>query len=211
MIWLPLLALVAAAFLIAAFVVKIPRNGWAAFAAALLFGFAGYAVQGSPGHSGAPKQAASDSKGPDFVLVDVRREMFNPAQPPSRLVTIADGFARQGRFEDAANILSAGVSEDPNDAEAWLALAIALVEHADGALTPAASYAFGRAETAMPGHPGAAYFLGVSLLRLGRPADARALWVETLAKMPADAMWRAQMEERLARLDQLIAQMGLPQ
>ncbi|MGB3377535.1 MAG: hypothetical protein WBA55_02065, partial [Allopontixanthobacter sediminis] len=54
MIWIPLIALAVLAFVLAAFVVKLPRSGWALFGAALLFGLAGYALQGSPGLAGSP-------------------------------------------------------------------------------------------------------------------------------------------------------------
>lgn len=209
MIWLPLIALAAAAFLLAAFAAKLPRSGWTLFGAALLFGLTGYALQGSPGLSGAPKQAVIADDGNNLALVDARRQMFSNPRGPSRYVTIADAFARRGQFEDAARLLSGAVAENPRDGEAWLALANALVEHADGTLTPAALYAYGQAEVTLPGNPAPPYFLGIALLRSGKPQDARALWVQTLANAPNDAAWRPQMEERLARLDELIAQMGI--
>lgn len=208
MIWLPLIALVAVTFLIAAFAVKLPRSGWALFGAALLFGLAGYALQGTPGMAGMPKLAGAQSNEGNLALVDARRQMFNPNRAPSRYVTVADGFARRGQFEDAAGILSGAVSQNSNDGEAWLALANALVEHAEGLLTPAALYAYGQAQETLPGHPGPAYFLGVSLIRSGQPVEARNLWAETLEQTPADAPWRPQMEERLARLDELLLQVG---
>jgi cytochrome c-type biogenesis protein CcmH len=208
MIWIPLIALAAVTFLIAAFVVKLPRSGWAMFGAALLFGLAGYALQGSPGMAGAPAATAPEANAGNLALVDARRQMFDPNRAPSRFVTVADGFARRGQFEDAAVILSGAVSQNSNDGEAWLALANALVEHADGSLTPAALHAYGKSQAVLPGHPGPSYFLGVSLIRSGRAAEARQLWIETLEKAPADAPWRPQMEERLARLDDLLAQIG---
>lgn len=206
MIWIPLIALALLAFLLAAFVVKLPRSGWALFGAALLFGLAGYALQGSPGLAGSPSAPLPEANAGNLALVEARRQMFDPSRPPSRYVTVADGFARRGQFEDAAGILSGAVSQNSNDGEAWLALANALVEHADGSLTPAALYAYGQAQAVLPNHPGPAYFLGVSLIRSGRPLEARQLWAETLEQAPADAPWRAQMVERMARLDELLMQ-----
>ncbi len=208
MIWVPLIALAIVAFLVAAFAVKLPRGGWALFGAALLFGLAGYALQGSPGLAGSPKLAGPANNAGNLALVDARRQMFDPDRAPSHYVTVADGFARRGQYEDAAGLLSGAVSQNPNDGEAWLALGNALVEHADGSLTPAALYAYGQAQAVLPGHPGPAYFLGVSLIRSGRPADARQLWAETLEGAPVDAPWRTQMEERLSRLDELLLQAG---
>ncbi|GGD89589.1 hypothetical protein GCM10011515_06540 [Tsuneonella deserti] len=207
MTFLPIILLAAVAFVVAVFVLRLPRTGWALFGAALLFGLAGYALQGSPGQAGAPKAAIPEAADAGVALVEARRELFGPA-PPSRFVTVADGFARRGQFADAAGILRASLEKNPGDAEAWLALANALVENAEGQLTPAAVFAFGKAEQVDPESPGPGFFLGVALINSGRPVEARQLWADMLARAPADAPWRAGLKERLDRLDVLIAQMG---
>lgn len=207
MSFVPIILVAVAAFALAVLVLRLPRAGWTLFAAALLFGLAGYALQGSPGQSGAPKAASNQPADVGVALVEARRELFGPA-PPSQYVTLADGFARRGQFADAAGILRASLEDAPNDPEAWLALANALVENADGQLTPAAMYAFSRAERTDPASPGAGFFLGVALINSGRPVEARKLWTDMLARAPADAPWRAGLEERLKRLDGLTAQMG---
>jgi cytochrome c-type biogenesis protein CcmH len=206
-IFLPIILLAAAAFAVAVLALRLPRAGWALFGAALLFGLAGYALQGSPGQAGAPREATTQAADAGVALVDARRDLYGPA-PPSRFVTLADGFARRGQFADAAGILRGAVEENPRDAEAWLALANALVENAEGQLTPAALYAFNRAEQVDPASPGPGFFLGVAMINSGRPAEARQLWGDMLARAPADAPWRAGLKERLDRLDVLIAQMG---
>ena len=203
----PVIALAAVAFAIAVLALRLPRAGWTLLGAALLFGLAGYALQGSPGQAGAPKSQAADLAAGGEELVEARRAIYGPA-PPSRFVTVADGFARRGQFADAAGILRGSLARSPDDPEAWLALANALAGHAGGQLTPAAIYAFERAERADPGNPGPGFFLGVALIRSGRLQQARALWAAMLADAPADAAWREGLEERLARLDLLIAQSG---
>jgi cytochrome c-type biogenesis protein CcmH len=205
--FLPIILLAAVAFALAVFALRLPRAGWALFGAALLFGLAGYALQGSPGQGGAPKDAAAQATEAGVALVDARRDLFGPA-PPSHFVTLSDGFARRGQFADAAGILRGAVEENPRDAEAWLALANALVENAEGQLTPAAVFAFNRAEQVDPASPGPGFFLGVALINSGRPTEARQLWADMLARAPADAPWREGLKERLDRLDVLIAQMG---
>lgn len=208
MSFLPVILLALAAFAAAAFVLRLPRGAWALFGAALLFGLTGYALHGSPGRGGAPKIAAGNQSETGEAMVEARRAMFDPAQPRAQFVTVADGFARRGQYADAAGILNGALDRDPGDAEAWLALGNALVEHADGMLTPAALHAYGRAETLAPEHPGAPFFLGVALIRSGRLAEARGLWADLLERAPADAGWRSLLQERLDRLDQLIAQAG---
>ena len=207
MSFLPILVLAALAFALAVLALRLPRAGWALFGAALLFGLAGYALQGSPGQAGAPKVATVREADVGVALVEARRELYGPT-PPSRFVTVADGFARRGQFADAAGILRASLDDRPNDAEAWLALANALVENADGQLTPAAMYAFNRAERVDPASPGPGFFLGVALINSGRPLEARKLWADMLERAPEDAPWRTGLKERRDRLDMLIAQMG---
>jgi cytochrome c-type biogenesis protein CcmH len=206
--FLPAIVLAALAFAAAAFVLRMPRSAWALFGAALLFGLAGYALQGSPGEAGAPRTAIEDADNSGEALVDARRELFGTGRPPSHFVTVADGFARRGQYADAAGILTGATRENPDDVEAWIALGNALVEHAEGQLTPAALYAYGRAESLKPEHPAAPFFLGVALIRGGRMAEARQLWADLLARAPADAEWRPALKERLERLDVLIAQVG---
>ncbi|MBD3729443.1 MAG: tetratricopeptide repeat protein [Sphingomonadales bacterium] len=208
MSWLPIILLGAIAFVVGAFVLRLPRPAWPVLGAALMFGLAGYALQGSPGYAGAPKEYAEDASGGGAALVDARRELFDATVAPSHWITVSDGFARQGQYLDAAQILSGAVEQDPKDGEAWLALGNALVEHADGMLTPAALYSYGKADALLPDNPAPAYFLGVALIRSGQLGQARQLWAETLARAPADAPWRELLAQRLARLDELIAQMG---
>ncbi|MXO89848.1 tetratricopeptide repeat protein [Pontixanthobacter aquaemixtae] len=210
MSWLPILILALAAFVIAAWLLHLPKSGWALFGAALVFGLAGYALQGSPGYAGAPTENAPVASANSEAIVEARRDFFGRDRVPSRWVTVADGFARNGQFEDSANMLRNAVDENPDDIEAWVALGNALIEHANGSLTPAALYAFAEAEKVQPGHPAPAYFLGVGLLRSGKPMETRAIWAELLENAPEGAEWAAPLQDRLTRLDELLAQMGGP-
>ena len=97
------------------------------------------------------------------------------------------------------------VEKDPNNGEAWLAMANALVSHADGQLTPAALYAFQHASSAAPENPGPTFFLGLALAQSGRLDEAKQLWSELLQRSPPDAPWRSDLEMRLGRLDEFIA------
>ena len=207
MIWLAILALAGAALLVAVFVLKLPRSGMTLFASALLFGLAGYAVQGQPDMSSAPAAIAQAEPADGEALVAARREIFDTGQPPSRFIVIADGFARRGQYAEAAQLLRGAVQEEPGNAEAWVALANALVEHAGGQLTPAALHAFGRAEQVRADHPGAGYFLGIALIRSGRVGEARELWQQMLDAAPENTPWRDALSERIARLDAIMAQM----
>ena len=206
MSFLPAIVLAALAFAAAAFVLRMPRSAWALFGAALLFGLAGYALQGSPGEAGAPRTAIEDADNSGEALVDARRELFGTGRPPSHFVTVADGFARRGQYADAAGILTGATRENPGDVEAWIALGNALVEHADGMLTQPALLAYRRAAEIDPRALGPGYFLGLALIRQGRLIEARDTWASTLESGAGDAAGRAALQERLARLDGLLSQ-----
>lgn len=203
--WLAVGALALAAFAFAVLVLKLPREGLTLFGAVLVFGIAGYAWQGSPGLASAPKPPAVKEGAQGEAMVEGRSALFDRTKPlPAYLIT-SDAFARQGRFGDAAALLQKGLTDNPRDQEGWLALAMALVGHADGFVTPAAVQAFARAEAIDPRHPGAAYFLGNAYLQSGEVVAARNVWKGLVDRSPADAPWREGLAAEVARLDDMIA------
>ena len=209
MSWLLAIALALAAFALGAFVFGVARQGWTTFAAALGLGLAGYALQASPGLPGAPASGSRTTGEVDWAFVDARKEMIAGGdRSTSRQMIVADALARQGQYANAAAMLRAAVSENPRDGEAWLALGNVLVEHADGALTQPALLAYRRAAELDPAGAGPGYFLGFALIRQGRLIEARGVWQSTLETAAEDAAGRAALEERLVRLNQLIAGEG---
>jgi cytochrome c-type biogenesis protein CcmH len=206
MTWLLALGLAVIAFAVATFVLRAPRKGWEAIGAALLLGVAGYAFQASPGVPAAPKQPRETLSGDPAAMVKARGKVTRSGIPPQdRWVVIADAMARNGQFGDAAEMLRGAIATDPKNAEAWLAMANALVQHADGLLTPASLYAYRRARDAAPDHPGPPYFLGLALAQSGRFAEAQGLWRRLLEQTPQDAPWRTDLTQQLGRLDALIS------
>lgn len=205
MSWLPILALAGLAFGASAYLLRLPRNLWMLFGSALLFGLAGYALQGSPGQAGAPAAPTVEgSTETGELLVSARREFYPEGRMPARFVVTADAFTRRGQHNQAASFLRNAVAENPNDGEAWLALGNALIEHADGRLTAAALYAYAQAERVAPSNPAPTYFLGLAFLRAGEPGKTLALWRELLDEAPADADWRAPLAARLERLEAML-------
>jgi cytochrome c-type biogenesis protein CcmH len=187
------------------------RSLWTLLGAIVVFGLAGYALQGSPGYPAAPAQATGQVPQGNVGLVDVRREFFSPSNVPSNFVVFADGFARKGDFGRAARILQGTVAKNPDDGEAWLALGIALVEHAGGRTTKPAQFAMAQAEAKLPGNPGPAFFNGVNTLREGDLAQTRALWVKGLQQSTPDAEGREFVAERVLGLDRLMEAMAAQQ
>lgn len=210
MTWVVVFLLALAAFCGMAFVLKAPRKGWEAIGAALLLGVAGYGLQGSPGLAGAPKPPAQTIAKNPAALVEARKNLSSgQSSAGDNWVTVGDALARNGQYANAATVLLGAVEKDPNNGEAWLAMANALVGHADGQLTPASLYAFRHAADAAPDNPGPPFFLGLALAQSGRLVEARQLWAELLRRTPPDAPWKADLEMRLGQLDEFIAARGM--
>ena len=207
--WIIAIVLTMAALAALIVVAKAPRKSWEAIAAALVFGLAGFAYQARPNLMGAPKQPEATQGKVGAGLVTVRQQLSGEgAIANNRWTVTADALTRQGEFSNAAGFLLGAIEENPRDSGAWLALANNLVGHADGALTPAAMFAFRKASETDPQAAGPPFFLGLALIQNGRPQEGRTLWVQLLAHAPADAPWRAGLAARLTLLDQLMAQAG---
>lgn len=203
--WLAVGALALAAFALAVLALRLPRHGFTLFGAALVFGLAGYAWQGSPGQSSSPKAPAVAASGQGEAMVEGRSALFDRTTPPPDYLLTSDAYARRGQFADAAGLLRGGLESNPRDQESWLALGMALVGHADGVVTPAAVQAFSRAKAIDPAHPGAEYFLGYAYRQGGEVRAARTIWAGLVANSPPDAPWREALEAEVAQLDDMIA------
>ena len=205
MSWVAILALAVACFGLLVVVLRAPRAGREAIAAALVVGLAGYALQGRPDLPGAPRardEAPQDSA--DAMIAQRQALAGGGAGDQNSWLMIADALSRHGEYADAASILRGAVERDPHNPQAWLGLANALVGHAGGALGPSARYAFREAEAADPAAPGPPFFLGLALARSGQLVEARGQWAALLARTPANAPYRAGLAEQLDRLDAVI-------
>jgi len=205
MTWAFVIGLALLVFAATAFVFKVPRQGWEVIGAAVLLGIAGYAFQGSPGLPGAPKAPAEKVSGDPAAAIAERQKLAAGDIAGDKHVIIADALARHGQFADAAEVLRGAVQDDPKNAQAWLAMANALVAHADGTISPAATYAYEQAARAAPDSAGPPFFLGMALIGSGRLDEGRAQWAGLLARSPNDAPWRGDLEKRLGELDAWLA------
>jgi len=195
--WLPLIAIVALALGLL-WVLRVRGAMLQLSAAALLFGAAGYAVQGQPGLSGSPRNAGQ--KAPPIPLTKLRHAFFGTFGPTEHWLVISESYASRGETEDAVKAMTAAVREHPGDPVLWVGLGNALTDHA-GTLTPASQLAFSRAAELAPGHPAPPFFLGLALVRSGDPQDGVAIWQKLLADAPVKASWRPLVEDaiRVAR------------
>lgn len=204
MTWVVLFALVVLVLVTVLRLMRGKREGWEAVAAALMVGLAGYALQGKPTMPSAMKAPSNPAAGNGRALVEERQKLAGDDLMKNRWIVPGDALAMHGQYAEAATVLRGAVEADPRNGDAWLAMANALVSHAEGNISPAALYAFRMAQKADPKAPGPPFFLGLAMARAGRFDETRALWADLVARAPADAPWREDIAMRLKRLDELM-------
>jgi cytochrome c-type biogenesis protein CcmH len=167
-----------------------------AAAAALMLGAAGYALQGRPDLRGAPAQG---SEGRDFFpLTEARHAFFGNFSSAEPWLRMSEALARDGKSEEAVGILQNAVGRYPGDAQLWIGLGNALVDHGHG-LTPPAELAYRRASELNSG-PAADFFYGLAMARSGHRDEAVAIWRDILDHTPKNMSWRPLVEQGVATL-----------
>ena len=138
------------------------------------------------------------------------RLAVNQGRPPTeRWHVVADAMARHGQFGEAASVLRGAVAANPRNAMAWLAMGDALYAHAGGRLSRAAMLAYDRADAAAAAAGAVPPLLvGTAMERSGRTDLAAQWWQRRLARTPQTAPWRAELEQRLARVASAAKQTG---
>lgn len=196
--WLILFLLAAIAFAALIRWGKLPRSALELSAAALVVALLGYAMQGSPAQPGAPvaSRERQTALGPETSATI--RSLTTGVGSSAQWLQFSDTLARIGQTRSAVTAIRSGLKENPNDPDLWVGLGNALIVHADGLVTPAAQYAFDRAARLDRTHPGPPFFLGLALAQQGKTAQAGEVWRALLARAPAKAAWRAELEARLA-------------
>jgi cytochrome c-type biogenesis protein CcmH/NrfG len=160
--------------------------------AALAFGAAGYALQGSPDLGGQPRVA--DKRTPPMPLTGARQAMTGRFDYADTWLNMADALASRGNTLDAAKLLQSQAERHPADYKLWVGLGNALTDHAR-TITPAGRLAFERAAELAPGYPAPPFFLGLAEARSGNKDEAVRLWRQILANAPANASWRPIVED----------------
>jgi cytochrome c-type biogenesis protein CcmH/NrfG len=200
--WLILVLMAIAAFVAVWRFGRLDRAGLQLLAAALLLALAGYAWQGRPDLAGSPKAPPQTEAVPDSAFAQMRQDMLGRFDTADRWLTIAEGFQRRGDTRGAAGLIRSALREHPDNAILWIGYGNALVIHAGGLITPAAQLAFERAAQLAPDHPAPRFFFGLALAQSGRLDEAERVWRALIDGAPADAPWRAQVEQQLQMLEQ---------
>ena len=198
-----LLAMVTAAGLVV--LARPGRGALQLIGAAMLIGLAGYAWQGRPVLAGHPAPPNEGRRGHDTLFAHERKVWLETVGFDALQLDGADAFIGNGDPDYAVGVIHAFLAKEPDSMMLWLGLGNALQADADGALTPAAHYAFERAEAVAPGNPAPQYFLGLAYLQMGDAEGADATWRDLLAKAPADAKWREKLQSRIMLIERFRA------
>lgn len=179
---------------------RVPAAARPLAGAALMLGLAGYALQGKPSLPGKPVETVAEPDGFGDRLSDRQQGMADRFGPAAQWISMSDGFMRTGKTELAARTLEKGLERHPDNVDLWVGLGNALVAHGGGVMSPASALAFDEAARRDPSHPAPPFFAGLALAQSGDLKGAEAVWAELLARSPADAPWRRDLEMRLGQL-----------
>jgi cytochrome c-type biogenesis protein CcmH len=183
--WIALLLLVAASAAVL-WLLGVRQGFLTAALAALLIGASGYALQGRPGLAAAPAQPSENMA--TQSLTEARHAFFGNFSAEESWLRMSVARASHGNTEDAVGLLQNAARRYPTDAQIWVGLGNALVEHAHG-LTPPAEFAYRRAAELAPGHPAPRFFNDLALIRSGQAEPGVKDLVALMREHP-DASWR---------------------
>jgi tetratricopeptide (TPR) repeat protein len=195
-------ALLAAALLL---IIRFPKRFWTVPAMAVMLAGAGYAWQGQPGLPDHPVEGVASVRPLDPDLIAAREGLFGRFNFDYSYFMAADAMTRAGAPQLAANVMLGAVRKAPNDLGLWSGLGLALAEHDGDQLSPAARYAFDKAETLAPNHPGPPFYHGIALARAGDLEAARQAWGKALRLVPPGASYRDDMVGVMLKLDPALA------
>ena len=182
---------------------KMPRTMLEMSGAAMLLGVAGYAWQGSPMQPGNPVKSANATPPPEQISAALRKATSSKFGAEGEILSYADAYINSGHSMAATAAIRAGLAKSPNSADLWVGLGNALLVHGEGQMSPASQFAFEKAASLSPNHPGPPFFLGLGLAQAGKLDEAGEVWRGLLARAPDGVTWKADLEARLAEIGQM--------
>jgi cytochrome c-type biogenesis protein CcmH len=157
------------------------------------------AVAVSPAAAAAAPAAATEQPSPEVDAMVRQLEQRMAAEPndPEGWRMLGWSYFQTGRFAESADAYRKAVALNPADAGYVSALGEAIVQTAQGQVTPEASSAFNAALRSDPRDARARFFLAVGKQQRGDAEGAIADWLELLKDAPADAPWGAEVRRTI--------------
>lgn len=170
-----------------------------------------YLGLGAPRLPGQPLAARLEAPGGgenlDSVVAKVEQHLAASPEDGRGWDVLAPIYLRLGRAEEAQRAYGQAIRLLGSNAARQSGLGEAILAGEGGIVTAAARAAFEAANAAAPGAPGPRFYLALAEEQEGKTEAAAAGWRALLAEAPADAPWRAPVEQALARVSRVE---GLP-
>ena len=181
---------------------RAPLIAVAAAGAAPLLALAVYLALGSPELPSHRFMAAHVEHGQDDAELVAKLEAKLKEHPEDAKgwVLLARSYEAMGRADDAVKAWREALKRTPNPAELASPFGEALVQAADGTVTPEAETQFNQALAADPLDPRARYYLGLAKAQAGESRAALQTWTDLLAVSPPDAPWLPVVHKEIARV-----------
>lgn len=176
---------------------RLPRKIWELFAAFIVLGLAGYAIQGSADLSSSPGVKMQRDDETATALIDMRAEMAPTFASAKRWTTLGDSLAKKGNYPLAMAVVNAGLKERPENADLWAALGLYSMLANEGRIGPPSQFAFDKARENRETLAAPDYFEGLDALIDGRLLDTLKKWDAALKNAPKDSKWGPRLQEQL--------------
>lgn len=162
-----------------------------------------YGALGSPHLPARPLADVMAERGENDLFRSIARIESHLAATPGDAkgwALLGPIYLRMGRAADAANAYRRIIEIEGESAPRLLDYAQAQIAADGGIVNAPARRAIDKGLELAPADPQARFLSALTLEQDGKEADARRLYGELLANAPADAPWRAMVEQRLAGL-----------
>ena len=173
-------------------------------AAGLYLKFGRPDLPGATGVTVAPANASADPTHPGGgdvagMIGQLEAKLKQSPNDPEGWRMLGWSYVQTARYADAAAAYGRAAALDPK-AEYLSAQGEALVQAANGQVTPDARAAFHKAVAADPSDPRARYFLAVDKDQQGDHKGAMADWIALLKSAPPDAPWAGEVRAFVLRI-----------
>lgn len=183
----------------------VARALWGFAGAALLLGASGYALQQHASVPGRPAVSDREAVIIDPASIALRGAMLGQFTGDGAYLIASDALMRSGSRGSGTKVVALGLNSYPRSLTLWTGYGTALAQH-DGAVSPAATFAFDQATRLAPQHPAPPYFRGLAYAETGDFVAARRYWARALALSPREASYRRDIAEQLATLDPIVVE-----
>jgi cytochrome c-type biogenesis protein CcmH len=145
-------------------------------------------------------QSADASQSLDHLVEQVEAHLEKHPTDGRGWTVLAPVLVKLGRFDDAVRAYRNAITYSGETAQQRAELGAAITAASDGVVTADAKKELERAVALDPREAKARFLLGLAAEQDGRTADALKIWKAMLAEAPADAEWRAVVEQTVARV-----------